>query len=69
MSASLGRVGGQLAESLAWLNSPARIAGEIAHLETAVRAGDTSEATKVQLADWRAIRDCQRRLLAGEDAA
>jgi len=66
---NLGRVGGEIAASLAYLNSPARIDAEIAHLETAVRAGDTSEATKVQLADWRAIRDCQRRLMAGEDAA
>ena len=68
-TAQLGRVGGALAESLAWLNSPAKIAAEIAHLEAAVRAGDTSEATRAQLADWRAIRDCQRRLLAEEVAA
>ena len=35
----LGRVAGSLAEQLAWLNSPAAIAGEIARLEEAIGAG------------------------------
>ena len=65
---SLGRVGGELATSLAYLNSPARIDAEIAHHERAVAAGDSSEATRAQLADWRAVREAQRRLLAEEAA-
>ncbi len=64
--ADLGRVGGELAEALAWLNSPATIAGEIARLETAQRAGDRSEATGVQLADWRAVQRAQA-ALGGRD--
>ncbi len=59
----LGRVGGELAEALAWLNSPATIAGEIARLEAAQREGDRSEATGVQLADWRAVRRAQAKLV------
>ena len=62
----LGRVGGEVAEALAWLNSPALIAGEIASLETAIREGDRSEATGVQLADWRAVRRAQAKLVGGE---
>ncbi len=58
-----GRVGGQLAESLAYLNSPAAIAGEIRRLERAQAAGDRSEATRVQLGDWRGVRAAQVRLL------
>lgn len=63
MSATLGRVGGQLAEQLAWLNSPATIAGELARLEAAQAAGDTSPETAAQIADWRAVRDAQARLV------
>ncbi len=55
---NLGRVGGEIAASLAYLNSPARIDAEIAHHERAVAA----------LADWRAVREAQRRLLAEEAA-
>ncbi len=62
----LGRVGGELAEALAWLNSPATIAGEIARLETAQREGDRGEGTVVQLADWRAVRRAQAQLVGGE---
>ncbi len=69
MSASLGRVGGQLAESLAWLNSPAKIAAEIAYLTQQIALGDTSEATKAQLADWRSIKEKKRELLQEEVAA
>ncbi len=61
----LGRVGGELAETLAWLNSPAAIAGEIARLERAQAEGDRSEATRALLADWRAVRKAQERLMAG----
>ncbi len=61
----LGRVGGEMAEALAWLNSPAMIAGEIARLEAALQAGDRSAATGVQLADWRAVRRAQARLVGG----
>ena len=60
--ADLGRVDGTLAESLAWLNSPATIAGEIARLEAAQHDGDDSEATRAQLADWRAVRQAQSAL-------
>ena len=68
MSAThLGRVGGQLAEQLAWLTAPAAIAGEIARLEQAMAAGDTSEETRVLLDDWRAIRDKQRELVGGTE--
>ena len=61
----LERVGGELAEALAWLNSPATIAGEIARLEEAQRQGDHSDATRALLADWRAVRKAQERLTAG----
>lgn len=68
---NLGRVGGQLTEALAWLNSPAAITGEIGRLEAAIRDGDDSEVTRVLLADWRGVRKAQRRLvgndLEGED--
>jgi len=64
----LGNLGAALVESLAYLNSPARIDAEIAHHERAVAAGDSSEATRAQLADWRAVREAQRRLLAEEAA-
>ena len=60
---NLGRVGGSLAESLAWLNSPAAIAGEIRALEAAIREGDETEATRALLGDWRRVREAQRRLL------
>lgn len=68
---NLGRVGGQLAEALAWLNSPAAVAGEIARLERAQADGDNSEATRALLADWRAVRAAQRRLVTtgGEGGA
>ena len=62
----LGRVGGELAEALAWLNSPATIAGEIARLETAQREGARCEATGVRLADWRAVQRAQAQLVGGD---
>jgi putative ubiquitin-RnfH superfamily antitoxin RatB of RatAB toxin-antitoxin module len=65
---SLGRVGGAVAESLAYLNSPAAIDGEIRRLERAQAGGDRTEATRALLADWRAVREAQRRLLAEEAA-
>lgn len=61
----LGRVGGEVAEALAWLHSPATIAGEIASLEAAIRDGDRSEATRAQLADWRTVRRVQGRVTGG----
>ena len=63
---NLGRVGGELAESLAYLTSPARIDAEIAHHERAIAAGDTSAATAAQLADWKAVREAQRKLVGKE---
>lgn len=63
---NLGRVGGTLAEALAWLNSPAAIAGELAQLERAQRDGDDSDATRVLLADWRAVQRAQRAIVADE---
>ncbi len=62
-----GKVDDQLAESLAWLNSPAAIAGEIARLKCAIQEGDDTAETRVLLADWLAMREAQRRLFAGED--
>lgn len=59
----LGRVGDSLAEALAWLNSPAAIAGEISALERLQAQGDTSEATRVLLRDWRAIQRAQATLV------
>lgn len=59
----LGRVSGSLAEALAWLNSPATIAGEIGALERLQAQGDTSEATRVLLRDWRAIQRAQATLV------
>ena len=64
---SLGRVGGAVAESLAYLNSPAAIDGEIRRLERARADGDSTEATGALLVDWRAVRAAQRRLV-GEEA-
>ncbi len=61
--AGLGRVGGTLAEALAWLNSPAAIAGELAQLERAQRDGDDSDATRTLLADWRAVQRAQRAIV------
>ncbi len=63
---SLGRVGGAVAESLAYLNSPAAIDGEIRRLERAQAGGDRTEATRVQLADWRAVKAAQARLVTQE---
>ncbi len=63
----LGRVSGTLCEALAWLNSPAAIAHEIAALERAQVAGDTSEATRVLLADWRAVQRAQATLVQSDD--
>ena len=60
----LGRVSGALAEALAYLSSPAAIAGEIARLEAAIREGDASEATTVLLGDWRRVQEAQARLVA-----
>ena len=63
MATMLGRVGGAVAESLAYLNSPAAIDGEIRRLERAQAGGDRSEATGTQLDDWRAVRVAQARLV------
>ena len=52
----LGRVGGEMAEALAWLNSPATIAAEIAR----------REATGVQLANRRAVQRGQAKLVGGD---
>ncbi len=60
---NLGRVGGEIATSLAYLNSPARIDAEIAHHERAIAGGDSSEVTRAQLADWRGVRAAQARLV------
>ena len=66
MSAThLGRVGGQLAEQLAYLTSPSRIDAEIAHHEAAIAGGDTSQETVTLLRDWQAIKTTQQRLLCG----
>ena len=63
---NLGRVGGEIATSLAYLNSPSRIDAEIAHHERAIAGGDRSEATAALLKDWRAVRDAQRKLVGKE---
>ena len=63
---SLGRVGGAVAESLAYLNSPAAIDGEIRRLECAQAGGDGTEATRALLADWRLVKAAQARLVAQE---
>ncbi len=65
---NLGRVGGEIATSLAWLNSPGRIHAEIARLEGLRREGDTSPATAALLNDWHSVRDAQRRLVGEEKA-
>jgi hypothetical protein len=65
--ATLGRVGGQVAESLAWLNSPAAIDGELRRLERAQAGGDSSAATGALLADWRAVQAAQARLVTKEE--
>jgi len=62
-SNNLGKVGGALAEQLAYLSAPARIDGEILYHERAIAAGDRSEATRAQLADWRAVEAAQARLV------
>ena len=67
MTTNLGRIAGEVAEAFAYLTSPARVDGEIRRHEAAVAAGDTSAATAQLLADWRAIRDAQRRLFAEGD--
>lgn len=59
----LGHVSGSLCEALAWLNSPAAIAGEIAALERAQAAGDASAVTRVLLNDWRAVQRAQAALV------
>lgn len=59
----LGHVAGTLCEALAWLNSPAAIAGEISALGRLQAQGDTSEATRVLLRDWRAIQRMQATLV------
>ena len=63
----LGQVGGAVAEALAWLNSPAAIAGEVRRLEAAILAGDETEAARALLADWRAAQTAQRRLVAAQE--
>ena len=60
----LGRVGSEVADALAWLNSPATIASEIGRLEAAIRDGDWSDATRAQLADWQTVQQAQRQLVA-----
>jgi len=64
----LGNLGEALTEALAYITSPARIDREIAHLTQLQALGDTSAGTAVQLSDWRAVREAQRRLL-GEGGA
>ncbi len=59
----LGRVSSSLCEQLAWLTSPAAIAGEISALERAQAGGDASQATRVLLRDWRAIQRTQATLV------
>ena len=66
-TAQLGRVGGALAECLAWLNSPAAIEGEIRRLERAQADGDRSEATRVQLADWRGVQVAQAHVVGAKE--
>jgi len=63
----LGRVSGSLCEALAWLNSPATIAGEISSLERAQASGDTTEPTRVLLRDWKAIQRAQATLVQPDD--
>lgn len=58
-----GNLGAALIEAYAWLHSPAQIDFEIAYLTQQIALGDTSEETRVQLADWRTIRDRQREML------
>ena len=67
LTTNLGRVGGEVAEAFAYLTSPARVDGEIRIHEAAIAAGDTSPATLALLADWRGIRDAQRRLFEEEN--
>lgn len=62
----LGRVTGDLADALAFVNSPGAIKGEIDRLEAAILGGDRSEETRVLLSDWQAVRRAQRRLVAGD---
>ena len=58
-----GRADTALCQALAWLTSPAAIAGEISALERARAGGDTSEATRALLRDWRAIQRAQATLV------
>lgn len=60
-------MGGEVAEALAWLNSPAAIAAEVRRLEAAILAGDETEAARALLADWRAAQTAQRRLVAAQE--
>lgn len=66
---SLGKVSADVAEAFAYLMSPAAIDDEVRRLQAAVATGDTSPATAALLADWRTIKDAQRRLLVDEAAA
>jgi len=59
----LGNLGAALCEALAYLHSPASIDHEIAHLLQAQARGDRSAETAAQLADWRAVRAAQARLV------
>lgn len=59
----LGNLGAALCEALAYLHSPASIDHEIAYLLQRRAQGDHSTETTVQLADWRAVREAQRRLV------
>ncbi len=63
----LGRVSGSLCEALAWLTSPAAIAGEISALERAQAGGDASQATRVLLRDWQAVQRAQATLVQRGD--
>ncbi len=63
----LGRVSGSLAEALAWLTSPAAIAGEISALERLQAQGDISEPTRILLRDWKAIQRMQATLVQPDD--
>ncbi len=65
-TAHLGRVGGAVTERLAYLNSPAAIDGELRRLERARAEGDSTEATRVQLDHWRAVKAAQARLVTQE---
>ncbi len=51
----LGRVSGSLCEALAWLNSPAAIAGEISALERLQALVERCIAEEIDAERWRAV--------------